>query len=986
MISFDGDWQLELDPYSVGRTERWFVRGPSAAARLASVPGIIQEVFPTYHGAAWYWKHFVAPILGPSEHALLRFANVDYAAEVWLNGAPIGTHEGCEVPFTLDATSALRQGTGNLLTVRVLNPTNEPIDGIALAETPHRNKIVPYKIGWGINYGGIMGSVALLTAPAVRITDVFVRPDSDNGQVRISITIWNGTGGCVLGSVRSSIEPASGGSVLASTTQAIELEPGETHLTAELRVPAPRLWDTCDPYLYLVRATLDASGGGDARFSHEFTVRCGFRDFRVVDGYFRLNGRRLFLRCSHTGNDFPIGIHMTRDRDMARRDLLWAKAAGFDAIRFIAGLAFEEQLDFCDEIGLMVYEESSASWLLGDSPRMAEHFDRSLTGMIRRDRNHPSVVIWGLLNETQDGPVFRHAVTTLPLLRSLDDTRLVLLSSGRMDCQFDTGSVSNPGSKVWEHMWGGEGPGELPSKVLREPHTFGDYPGGYFDRVGDAHMYPSTPHSPATIEFLRTLGSDTRPVFLSEYGIASMPNAIRVTRLFEQASAASDLIDAALYRSWAERFISDWERYDMGAVAAFPDDILQQAQAVHAAQRLLGLNAIRSNAKICGYNLTGTVDQGMTAEGLWTTWREAKPGVMDALLDGLAPLRWCLFAEPLHGYRGRQFKLGVVLANDGVLGPGDYPVRARVFGPAGLAWERAVTLSIAAVGAGCEPPLAQLVLSEDICVNGPAGKYELVVTMERGGAPVGGRVAFFLGDPEALPKVQTRVTLWENDDRLSQWLTSHGIGWRTLAVGDHSSIGREVILIGNLSQSSHAVASWRELARRMARGGTAIFVSPDAFRQGEDRVAWLPLSNKGTCNTFYNSIYHREDVAKAHPIFAGLPAGGLMDWSFYRDIIPQVLFQGQDTPGEVIAAGFALGYTCPGGYTSGIVLALYPFGAGRFMISALRLLESVGDNPVADRLLLNMINYAVAGVDAPSAPLPKDFDHRLAAIGYGDSS
>ena len=62
-------------------------------------------------------------------------------------------------------------------------------------------------------------------------------------------------------------------------------------------------------------------------------------------------------------------------------------------------------LDLCDEIGLMVYEESYAAWCLANSPAMPRRYNESTLGMIRRDRNHPSVVIWGLLNETPDGPV-----------------------------------------------------------------------------------------------------------------------------------------------------------------------------------------------------------------------------------------------------------------------------------------------------------------------------------------------------------------------------------------------------------------------------------------------------------------------------------------------------------------------------------------------------------------------------------------------------
>lgn len=81
------------------------------------------------------------------------------------------------------------------------------------------------------------------------------------------------------------------------------------------------------------------------------------------------------------------------------------------------------------------YEEPYAAWCLQASPKMAERYDESLFGMVRRDRNHPSVIIWGLLNETHDGPVFRHAAAALPKLRELDDSRMVLLNSGRWDLQ-----------------------------------------------------------------------------------------------------------------------------------------------------------------------------------------------------------------------------------------------------------------------------------------------------------------------------------------------------------------------------------------------------------------------------------------------------------------------------------------------------------------------------------------------------------------------
>ena len=88
----------------------------------------------------------------------------------------------------------------------------------------------------------------------------------------------------------------------------------------------------------------------------------------------------------------------------------------------------------------MAYQESYATWLMQESPRLEELFDRSWAELIQRDRNHPSIVAWGLLNETVDGPVFRHAVSSLKFVKSLDDTRVVMLNSCRSDNQIVEGA------------------------------------------------------------------------------------------------------------------------------------------------------------------------------------------------------------------------------------------------------------------------------------------------------------------------------------------------------------------------------------------------------------------------------------------------------------------------------------------------------------------------------------------------------------------
>ena len=77
----------------------------------------------------------------------------------------------------------------------------------------------------------------------------------------------------------------------------------------------------------------------------------------------------------------------------------------------------DTRLDLCDEIGFLVYEETLAGWCLDESPQLGERFDTSIRGMVRRDRNHPSVVMWGLLNENMADAAFFHAVTRLPFVR-----------------------------------------------------------------------------------------------------------------------------------------------------------------------------------------------------------------------------------------------------------------------------------------------------------------------------------------------------------------------------------------------------------------------------------------------------------------------------------------------------------------------------------------------------------------------------------------
>jgi hypothetical protein len=104
----------------------------------------------------------------------------------------------------------------------------------------------------------------------------------------------------------------------------------------------------------------------------------------------------------------------------------------------------------------------------------------------------------------------------------------------------------------------------------------------------------------------------------------------------------------------------------------------------------------------------------------------------------------------------------------------------------------------------------------------------------------------------------------------------------------------------------------------------------------------------------------------------------MMDYAFYREIIPHTVWSGQDAPEEAVCGANNASLD----YSSGLMLSVHEFGTGRFILNSLRIRDNLGKHPAADRLLLNMIQYVAEGCDTPLAELPADFEEQLKAIGY----
>ena len=183
---------------------------------------------------------------------------------------------------------------------------------------------------------------------------------------------------------------------------------------------------------------------------------------------------------------------------------------------------------------------------------------------------------------------------------------------------------------------------------------------------------------------------------------------------------------------------------------------------------------------------------------------------------------------------------------------------------------------------------------------------------------------------------------------------------------------REVILASHKPASPGGAEAFGELARRITSGSTVVFLSPQVFAEPDQPTAWLPLSRKGTVLAIHGWLYLKDEWAKRHPIFEGLPGGGLMDYAYYRETLPDAVFLGQDPPAEAVAGAIKASQD----YASGLMVAVYSLGEGRFVLNTLRIRENLGSHPAAERLLRNMLRYAARDLEKPVAELPPDQDSR----------
>jgi beta-mannosidase len=463
-----------------------------------------------YHGVIWFRREFQAPADGSWRGRAVRlcFDGVDYFADVWLNGEPLGRHEGYFQPFNFDVTEHLNYAGRNLLAVRVESPYEE------FGTVWHHHKTLVKGIfehhdtrpggGWGragqeYNTGGIWNDVTLLVSDYVTVDGLQLRtawPDGIAEGADAALTaeavLTNHADEAADVTVALTLTPRNfEGAETHTLTQAVTLRRGETTVELSGTIPSPRLWwpwDRGEPNLYAARLTVHDGAPsvlGPTLAEHE--TGFGFREVSVDEDWtWTFNGRRFFPRGS---NYISTQWLSETDKEWFLRDVNLMREANLNFIRVHAHVEPVEFYEAADELGILVWQDFPLQWGYTDAPEFVDEALRQERDMIGLLHNHPSIAVWCAHNESPwDAPWMADRVPDYDprqnkrldellrdLARELDPTRYVHLNSGTGDMH--------------------------------------PYPGWYYGHWGDFVDLPGAP-------------------FVTEYGAQALPNLEMLQQMF----------------------------------------------------------------------------------------------------------------------------------------------------------------------------------------------------------------------------------------------------------------------------------------------------------------------------------------------------------------------------------------------------------------------------------------------------------------------
>ena len=934
-LSLNGPWEIIFDDKNAGRTENWmnsqiFEARPNK--QNIQVPSAWELYEQDYEGVAFYKRVFDIPESWEGKIVRLHFGAVNYLSEIWLNDEVVGFHEGGFTPFEFRVDEMMKPGESNVLTMRVVGPiilSDKEVDGIKKMETAQ----------WrgGIT-GGIWQDVSLIATGDTYVNNVFIQPNFSDNSATFHVELDHTSIEATIIDIEVNVSPASHpGQTIASINEEWSLHPGKNTKSWKLEIPNAVHWSPDDPHLYEAKVVVK----NDTLISDGWNEQFGMRELTIKNKDFYLNGERIYIKATFFEGLYPNGVAYPDSEEMIRKEIKLAKDAGFNMIRPWRRPPAPIWLDIADELGVLVVGSPALECMTLplSTPYLPKRVENEVRRSVLRDRNRACIVQWELFNELHR-PVLKQLMRPMAMItRDLDPTRLILDESG--------------GWAFGANMY-------LPNEY--EPTKFNDihnYPGPFIDE-NRYNGYLSIGLSPEQKEASGyngpTPGRNVVPglmTFVSELGYGSLPDLVQNNLLFKKQG--NPLTPAFRYHKRLHQEQQNMLK-ESGFSNLYPDmkKFYLDQQSIHGTANKRMIEAVRANPEVDGYCIHAlSAGDWILGAGLIDLWRNPKTYAYEGTKAANQPQIVSIRMKPRNIYAQKGAKLEVIGINEFEDSRSNMIVEI-------VASNGKIVFS-ESMQTNWKEGVSQL-FTKNLNTKTWRGDYmvHVYMTNDDGRIITKNKFPIDVFGKKDLRKPKGKVALSNASSSLSSFLDRQGI--EVVPFNPSIPLSTPVFILNTeLENILH-----QEILEFVKKGGKAIYIE-GMQASSTDADLWLPFNAKlHPARGLWTCIPH---LVHDHPLFSGLPVNDMMR-NEYENIWPTNtlcnLEGNNKTNVQTIvgAIGFdwfsrehKMHYSGPGSSWWGSDVAEISFGEGKIMISQLRLLDNIGKDPVADKVIFNMIRY-----------------------------
>ena len=957
-ISLNGEWEIIYDENNDGRDLKLHtIEGfKKFQSEKINVPSGWEEYKKDYEGVVYYKKTFKVSNDLKKNIIFLNFDAVNYLSEVYLNNNALGYHEGGFSPFKFNIEHVLNYDSSNTLILRVVGPItiqDKVIDGMGQMETPQ----------WRGSYtGGIWQNVYLESTGKIIIEDLFIKPNIYKKESKIDFKITNKYNQKKNTILINQIFNNKGIEIKKHETE-ILLQPGINEISETIEFNDISLWSPNNPNLYKIKSHVKVKGKTEDQVLETF----GFREFTIKNDKFYLNNKPIYLKAAFFEGLYPVRLAHPDSKEMVIKEIMMAKNAGFNMIRPWRKPPPPIWLKIADSLGILTVGSMAIECMDMpiETPYLPRRVENEITESILRDRNHVSIVQWELFNEIRR-PVLANMLKPMALkARKLDPTRMILDESGGWA----------EGANLF-----------LPYN--NTPTKFNDihnYPGPNINKDkfdGFLTIGNTKEKNKQKKLFAKTPGRNVLPnlpSYVSEIGYGSLPNLEDNELKFRENG--NPITYPYLYHvNYNKEIKKALKETGLNKIFNKTEDFYKLQQKVHGIANKRMIEAIRSNPSIIGYCVHAlTAGDWVIGAGLLDLWRNPKGDAYyktkEANQENLLVIR----TNKRNYYKNEKIDLEFI----GISERENIDINLKIIIKKG---NKIIYRKSDKTRFKLNNGVSNL-YNFSIQNKYPSGEYIINAEIrDNNNSFIASSTRKFNVFDKLKSNDKLEVALINSNEKIIKYLNENNIKYKKF--NRDNNINIPILIFDNnisevssndgniISLNSKTDTNFNNTIQAVNEfvysGGSAIFLNTPARmikRSGENLTfqvegeKLLPMDPiKNMSKGLWDGILH---INRKHPIFKGLPVNTpLID--LYENIGPTVSFRGLKGNNIVQTIAFdripngnimKRNYIGSGDVWTGSDLSIVKHNKGKMLLSTLKVFENLGKDPVADKILFNMIRY-----------------------------